>query len=78
MISKCRFFLFWFDIMGMWVFFLGVWFYIVVCFVYSKFWMVFFLVELIVVIFVLFGVYQVLDVWIVCVSWEECEVLEVR
>ncbi|EEM3688034.1 type-F conjugative transfer system pilin chaperone TraQ [Salmonella enterica] len=67
-----------FDITGMWVFSLGVWFHIVARLVYSSPRMAFFLAELIAATLVLSGAYQVLDAWIARVSREEREALEAR
>lgn len=66
------------DITGVWVFSLGVWFHIVGRLVYRNPGMAFFLAELIAVILVLSGAYQVLDAWIAQVSREEREALEAR
>ncbi|HAG2284771.1 TPA: type-F conjugative transfer system pilin chaperone TraQ [Salmonella enterica] len=78
MTSKHRFFLPGLDITGVWVFSLGVWFHIVGRLVYRSPRMAFFLAELIAVILVLAGAYQVLDAWIARVSREEREALEAR
>lgn len=78
MISKHRFFLLRLNITGVWVFSLGVWFHIVGRLVYRNPGMAFFLAELIAVILVLSGAYQVLDAWIAQVSREEREALEAR
>ncbi|HHP3384459.1 TPA: type-F conjugative transfer system pilin chaperone TraQ [Salmonella enterica subsp. enterica serovar Muenchen] len=78
MISKHRFFLPRLDITGVWVFSLGIWFHIVGRLVYRNPGMAFFLAELIAVILVLSGAYQVLDAWIAQVSREEREALEAR
>ncbi|EJY0730856.1 type-F conjugative transfer system pilin chaperone TraQ [Salmonella enterica] len=66
------------DITGVWVLSLGVWFHIVGRLVYRNPGMAFFLAELIAVILVLAGAYQVLDAWIAQVSREEREALEAR
>ncbi|EGL7120529.1 type-F conjugative transfer system pilin chaperone TraQ [Salmonella enterica] len=66
------------DITGVWVLSLGAWFHIVGRLVYRNPGMAFFLAELIAVILVLAGAYQVLDAWIAQVSREEREALEAR
>ena len=76
--SKYKFSLPRLDITGVWVFSLGLWFHIVARLVHSKPGMAFFLAELIAVILVLFGAYQILDTWIARVSREEREALEAR